>query len=119
MLGTIRFLTEPFTPGYMQRALAIALILSVLAGLVGVVVQLRELSFMTDALTHTVFPGVAIAFVAGQSLFIGALVAGAASAVLLTLAARSTRIDHDAFMALVLASLFFLVRFFVRQDVAH
>ena len=106
MLVTIRFLTEPFTPGYMQRAFAIALILSALAGVVGVVVQLRQLSFMTDALTHTVFPGVAIAFVAGQSLFIGALVAGTASAVLLTIAARSTRIDHDAFMALVLASLF-------------
>ena len=106
MLCAIRFLSEPFSPQYMQRALVIALILAVVAGVVGVVVQLRELSFMTDALTHTVFPGIAIAFVAGESLFIGALIAGTLSAVLLTFAARSTRIDQDAFMALVLASLF-------------
>lgn len=106
MLAAIRFLTEPFEPQYMQRALLISVLLAALAGVVGVVVQLRELSFMTDALTHTVFPGIAIAFVAGQSLFIGALIAGAVSAVLLTYAARSTRIDQDAFMALVLASLF-------------
>lgn len=106
VVGSIRFLTEPFEPGYMQRALAIALVLAVLAGIVGVVVQLRRLSFLTDALTHTVFPGIAIASVAGRSLFGGALVAGALSAVALTLAARSRRIDQDAFLALVLASLF-------------
>ncbi len=100
----------------MQRALAASIVLAVLAGVVGVVVQLRDLSFMTDALTHTVFPGIAIAFVAGRSLFAGALVAGALSAVLLTFAARGApgaargrvawRIDQDAFMALVLAGLF-------------
>ena len=106
MLGAIRLLTEPFASAYMQRALTISLLLAVLAGVVGVVVQLRQLSFMTDALTHTVFPGIAIAFVAGESLFVGALIAAAVSAVLLTYAARSTRIDQDAFMALVLASLF-------------
>ena len=46
----------------MQRALAAVLLLAVLAGVVGVVVQLRRLAFMADAMTHTVFPGVAIAF---------------------------------------------------------
>ena len=106
MLGIIRFLTEPFAPAYMQRALVISLLLAALSGVVGVVVQFRRLSFMTDALTHSVFPGIAIAFVAGESLFVGALIAGAVAATLLTFAARSTRIDQDAFMALVLASLF-------------
>lgn len=105
-LGAVRYLTEPFGPPYMQRALLVALVLAVLAGIVGVVVQLRRLSFLTDALTHTVFPGIAIASVTGQSIFAGALLAGALSAVALTLAARSRHIDQDAFMALVLASLF-------------
>lgn len=105
-LGAIRFLTEPFEPAYMRRALAVTLVLSVLAGVVGVVVQLRRLSFLTDALTHTVFPGIAIASVTGRSLFLGALVAGALSAVALTLAARNRHLDQDAFLALLLASLF-------------
>ncbi len=106
MLSAIRFLTEPFTPQYMQRAMLITLVLALLAGVVGVLVQLRELSFMSDALTHTVFPGVAIAFAAGQSLFVGALLAGAVSSVLLTFATRSKRIDQDSFVALLLAGLF-------------
>jgi manganese/iron transport system permease protein len=116
VLAAIRFLTEPFEPAYMQRALLVAVIIAVLAGVVGVVVQLRQLSFMTDALTHTVFPGIAIAFVLDQSIFAGALVAGALSAALLTFAARSSRIDHDAFMALVLASLFSIGVIFVSRN---
>jgi manganese/iron transport system permease protein len=106
MIAAIRLLTEPFEPHYMQRALLIAAVIAALAGVVGVVVQLRDLSFLTDALTHTVFPGIAIAFVLDQSLFLGALAAGALSAALLTAASRSSRVDHDAFMALLLASLF-------------
>jgi manganese/iron transport system permease protein len=106
VLAQIRFVTEPFQAPYMQRALVAVLVLAVLAGVVGVVVQLRRLTFMSDALTHTVFPGVAIAFVTGNSLFVGALMAGVASATLLTFATRSSRIDDDAFLALLLATFF-------------
>jgi manganese/iron transport system permease protein len=106
MLAAIRFLTEPFQAPYMQRALLAVALLAVLAGIVGVVVQLRRLTFMSDALTHTVFPGVAIAFFTSNSLFLGALAAGVLSAVLLTFASRSKRIDDDAFLALLLATFF-------------
>jgi manganese/iron transport system permease protein len=105
-IAAVRFVTEPFQAPYMQRALLAVVMLGVLAGIVGVVVQLRRLTFMSDALTHTVFPGVAIAFATGTSLFAGALVAGVLSAALLTLATRSTRLDDDAFLALILASFF-------------
>jgi manganese/iron transport system permease protein len=102
----IRFVTEPFEPAYMRRALIAMLLLALLAGIVGVVVQLRRLAFMTDAMTHTVFPGVAIAFFMGDSLFVGALIAAGASAVILTLLARHPRIDEDALVAFVLATFF-------------
>ena len=106
MLAQIRFLTEPFSAPYMQRALLAMLLLSLLAGVVGVVVQLRRLTFMADALTHTIFPGVAVAFATDRSIFAGALVAAIASAALLTLVTRSRRIDDDAFLALLLATFF-------------
>jgi manganese/iron transport system permease protein len=105
-LGAVRFVTEPFEAAFMQRALVAMLLLAVLAGVVGVVVQLRRLAFMTDAMTHTVFPGVAVAFFAGESLFVGALAAAGASAVVLTLLARHPRIDEDALVAFVLATFF-------------
>lgn len=106
MFAGIRLVTEPFEPAYMRRALIAMLLLALLAGVVGVVVQLRRLAFMTDAMTHTVFPGVAIAYFMGDSLFVGALIAAGASAVVLTLLARHPRIDEDALVAFVLATFF-------------
>ena len=74
----------------MARALAELVLLGALAGTVGVLVLLRRLAFVTDALTHTVFPGVVIGFLlAGEGgVFWGALAAGALTAVLLTLLTR-------------------------------
>lgn len=103
-----RLLVEPFDDAYMQRALVEILLLSGLAGVVSVYVLLRRLAFVGDALTHTVFPGIAIAFVVGGSLFVGALVAGLASAVLLTLATRLRGVDHDAALGVLVGAFFSL-----------
>lgn len=102
----VRLLVEPFREGYMQRALVEMLMLSGLAGVVSVYVLLRRLAFVGDALTHTIFPGVAIAFVAGSSLFVGALVAGLLSAVLLTVATRIPRVDQDAALGVLVGAFF-------------
>jgi len=59
-----RLLIEPFQAPFMARALAELVILGALAGTVGVLVLLRRLAFVTDALTHTVFPGVVIGYLA-------------------------------------------------------
>ncbi len=104
----VRLLVDPFRDAYMQRALVEILLLSGLAGVVSVYVLLRRLAFVGDALTHTIFPGVAIAFVAGQSLVLGALLAGLASAALLTAATRIPRIDHDAALGVLVGAFFSL-----------
>ena len=76
----MRLLTEPFHSGFMQRALIEAVLLGIVGGVIGVHVVLRRLAFMADALTHTVFPGMAVAFLLSGSLYVGALVTGVASA---------------------------------------
>ena len=101
-----RFLVEPFGVGYMRRALLEVVLLGVLGGVVGVHVLLRRLAFLTEVVQHTVFPGIAIAFAFGQSLLLGALVAGTASVVLVTLGSRRRRIDPDALMAVLIATFF-------------
>jgi manganese/iron transport system permease protein len=101
-----RLLIEPFQVGFMQRALLAVLVLGVLAGAVGVFVVLRRLAFVGDALTHTVFPGVVIAYLAGQSIFLGALVAGVVSALLLTALTANRRVTADAALAVLLTSFF-------------
>jgi manganese/iron transport system permease protein len=101
-----RLLIEPFQAGYMQRALIEAVILGVLGGVIGVHVVLRRLEFLADALTHTVFPGMAAAFVIGGSLYVGALITGGLSAVLLTVLTRNRRVTPDAALAVLLTGFF-------------
>jgi manganese/iron transport system permease protein len=99
-------LVEPFEVAFMQRALLAVLMLGVLAGAVGVLVVLRRLAFVGDALTHTVFPGVVVAFLIGQSIFLGALAAALGSALLLTTLTSNRRVTPDAALAILLTSFF-------------
>jgi len=95
-----------FAAPYMQHALIAVVIVGVIAGWTGVHVVLRHLAFVADAMSHTVFPGVVIAFAAHQSLFLGALVAGAITAVGLTGLTSRPRIGEDASLAILLTTLF-------------
>ena len=99
---------EPFTVPFMARAMAELALLAVICGPVSVFVFARRLSFVSDALTHTVFPGVVIGFMAGgaEGIFAGALVAGALTAVLLTVLTRGGRLSDDASTAVVLTTMF-------------
>jgi len=99
-------LLNPFAPAYMQRALLGVLLLSVLAAVCGVHVVLRRLAFATDVMSHTVFPGVVIAFALRQSLLVGALAGGVLTAVLLTGSASLRRVGEDATLAIMLTSFF-------------
>ena len=92
----------------MGRALAELLLLAVLAGVVSTFVLIRRLGFVADTMTHTVFPGVVIGFVAGGAagVFPGALAAAALTAVLLTLLTRSRRVTDDTALAVLLAAMF-------------
>ena len=102
------YLLEPFGSPFMQRALAEALLLGAVAAVVSVFVVLRLLAFVSDVLTHTVFPGVVIGFVvAGTSGIVwGALVFAVLSAVLITVLAARSRVTEDASMAIVLTGFF-------------
>ncbi|MFC7528612.1 metal ABC transporter permease [Actinoplanes sp. GCM10030250] len=99
---------EPFTVPFMARALAELALLALICGPVGVFVFTRRLSFVSDALTHTVFPGVVIGFVAGgvDGIFPGALVAALLTAVILTVLTRGGTVTDDASTAVVLTAMF-------------
>lgn len=91
----------------MARALLVLVVLSLVAGLVGVLVNLRGLEFISDGLTHAVFPGVAIGFVWGgrDGLFVGALVAALLAAVVLTVIVKRA-VTSDAAIAIVFTAMF-------------
>lgn len=96
-----------FALPFMGRALLVLLVLAVVAGVVGVLVNLRGLEFVSDGLTHAVFPGLAIGLaVAGTAgLVPGAAIAALAGAIALTMLMRAG-IASDAAVAVVLTATF-------------
>ena len=101
------FLFDPYRLGFMGRALVEVLLLGTLGAVVGVHVALRRLAFVTDAVQHTVFPGIAIAYALGWPLLPGAAVAaGLTVALLVALTAGRRRIDVDSALALAISSFF-------------
>jgi len=100
-------LFSAFTIPFMARALAVMLVLAVVAGVVGVLVNLRGLEFISDGLTHAVFPGLAIGLAIGgtSGLVPGAAIAALAGAAALTWLDRAG-ITSDAAIAIVLTAAF-------------
>ena len=97
-------LIQPFIEfGFMRRALAGLLALSMSAPPIGVFLMLRRMSLMGDALSHAILPGAAIGYLlAGLSLLamsLGGFAAGLAVALLAGLVARSTSLKEDASLA--------------------
>ncbi len=104
-------LIQPFVEfGFMRRALVACLALSLGGAPVGVLLVLRRMSLVGDALSHAILPGAAIGFmVAGLSLAamsLGGFIAGLVVAVLSGVVARVTPQREDAsFAAFYLVSL--------------
>ena len=105
------FLFAPFVDyGFMRRALVACLALGIGSGPVGVLLMLRRMSLVGDAMSHAILPGAAVGFLfAGLSLpamGLGGLVAGLAVALLSGFVSRTTVLREDAsFASFYLASL--------------
>ena len=101
----LAFLTEPFALGFMRRALAGCLALSLAGPPLGVVLVLRRMSLMSDVLQHGILPGVALgAAAAGVSVWamgLGGFLAGLAVALLAGGLARATGAREDSQLAAV------------------
>ena len=97
-------LVGPFVNyGFLTRALAGAMILSVSAGPVGVFLMLRRMSLAGDALAHAVLPGAAVGFLlAGLQILpmtLGGFAAGLIVALLAGLVSRLTVQREDTSLA--------------------
>lgn len=94
-------LVAPFIEfDFMRRALASVLFLSLSAAPMGVLLMLRRMSLMGDAISHAVLPGVAAGYMlAGfniTAMGAGGLLAGLAVALAVGLASRYSTLKEDA-----------------------
>jgi ABC-type Mn2+/Zn2+ transport system permease subunit len=92
----IDWFTDPYATGFMRRAGIMALLIGVLAPTIGVWVVLRRLAYLGDAMSHGTLAGVAIAYLAGISITVGALAAGVVMGLLVAFFDRQRRLGHDS-----------------------
>lgn len=95
MDGLIDWLREPWTYEFMQRALIVAVVIAVVSAVVGSFVILKSMAFIGDALPHASFGGVAIAFVLGVNLQLGAAVMAILVAFAIGFIARRGIVRYD------------------------
>jgi len=99
---------DPYQFAFMRRALLALVIVSVVAAVVGTFVVNKGLAFSGDALAHATLPGVAIAFVNGVNVSVGALIAAVVTAIGIGAAQRRSRVSYDTAIGILFVAMFSL-----------
>jgi ABC-type Mn2+/Zn2+ transport system permease subunit len=94
-------LLEPFRYGFMRNALAAGLLTVIASSLVGTWVVMRGLAFIGDALAHGVLPGIAIAYLVGGNLLLGAAFGAAVMVGGISFVTARSRIGEDTAIGLL------------------
>ncbi|GAA0674715.1 anchored repeat-type ABC transporter permease subunit [Streptomyces malaysiensis subsp. malaysiensis] len=106
MNSVVDFLTGPWEHLFMRRAFAVAVMCGIVSGVVGAHVVLRGMAFIGDAVSHSVFPGVAIAFVFQFNLVLGGAVAGLLTALAVAVFSQNRRLKEDTVIGVFFAAAF-------------
>lgn len=98
------WIVAPLAYGFMQRGMLAAVLVGILCAIVGCYVVLRSMAYLGDALAHAVLPGVALAYLMGANLLMGALAAAVVVALLISLFSRQGTIKEDTAIGIVFAA---------------
>ena len=111
------WLTDAFASDLTQRALVGGLLAAVTTAVIGTWVVVRGMSFMGDALAHGVLPGIALAFVWGVDVTVGAMVSAAVMVAGIDVVHRRARLPEDTGIGLLFVGMLALgVIVISRQD---
>jgi manganese/iron transport system permease protein len=105
MLETI---FEPLQYAFMQRSLIVAITVGVICAVVGSYLMVQRLALLGDAISHSVLPGLAIAYLIDANIFLGAFIAGIISTILINLITTRSNIKEDTAMGIVFSAFFAL-----------
>ena len=105
---TLETLIEPLHYSFMQRSLVEAIIVGIICAVVGSYLMVQRLALLGDAISHSVLPGLAIAFLMGANIFVGAFVAGLISTACINAIRTRSQIKEDAAMGIVFSAFFAL-----------
>ena len=105
-MDNLAVLFEPFSFTFMPQAFAIVLLVAVPTSILSCFLVLKGWSLMGDAISHSVLPGVILAYILGIPLAIGAFAAGMVCAIATGFISENSRLKEDTVMGVVFSSMF-------------
>jgi manganese/iron transport system permease protein/iron/zinc/copper transport system permease protein len=102
----VSFIVDPLAFEFFRQGLAASLLVGALCGMLGVYIVLRRMSYIGHGLSHSVFGGAVIAYVASLNFYVGAGLWGFLSALLINATARRRRIGADAAIGIITTASF-------------
>ena len=106
-------LLEPFGYGYMVNAMGVSALVGGVCAFLSAYLMLKGWSLIGDALSHSIVPGVAGAYLLGLPFALGAFLAGGLAAGAMLFLNQRTKLKEDAIIGLIFTSFFGLGLFMV------
>lgn len=106
-------LAEPFSYGYMVNAMWISALVGGVCAFLSAYLMLKGWSLIGDALSHSIVPGVAGAYMLGLPFAFGAFLSGGLAAAAMLFLNQRTKLREDAIIGLIFTSFFGLGLFMI------
>ena len=100
------FFAEPFLFLFMQQGFVILVCVSIPTAILSCFIVLKGWALIGDAISHSVLPGVALAYMLGFSFALGGFLAGLLCAILTGFLSENSRLKEDTVMGLVFSIMF-------------
>ncbi|MFQ3183204.1 MAG: manganese/iron transport system permease protein [Alteromonas macleodii] len=107
------YLLEPFTYGFMINAMWVSALVGGVCAFLSCYLMLKGWSLIGDALSHSVVPGVAGAYILGLPFALGAFIAGGLAAGAMLFLSERSGLKVDVIIGLIFTSFFGLGLFIV------
>ncbi|KKB07936.1 metal ABC transporter permease [Devosia chinhatensis] len=109
----IETLLEPFAYNYMVNAIWVSALVGGICAFLSAYLMLKGWSLIGDALSHSIVPGVAGAYMLGLPFSLGAFLSGGLAAGAMLFLSQRTRLREDAVIGLIFTTFFGLGLFMV------
>jgi manganese/iron transport system permease protein len=107
-MNPIDFLLAPLEYEFFVRALVARALVGIACAVVGAFVVLKGMSFVGDAVSHSAFPGVVLAYLLGLPIILGGAVAAIGTALGIGALTRRSGLRADAVIGVLFAGMFAL-----------
>jgi manganese/iron transport system permease protein/iron/zinc/copper transport system permease protein len=102
----MNILLEPFQFEFFRNGTLAAILVGALCGMIGVYIVLRGMSYIGHGLSHAIFGGAVVAYIAQWNFYVGAGLWGFIAALLINQTVRKTKINADAAIGVVTTASF-------------